>query len=780
METLLALAEGANVQFMPHGFCFLWTPVLLSGMVTADLLIAISYYSIPIALIIFAHKRGISKFNHLLWKFGLFIFLCGTTHLAYMWNIWHNDYYTEMIIKLLTGIVSFYVAISVWQILPQALKIPSVDQLEQLNTELAESETRYRELFEAANEGVWLLDTKGNTVMANTTMADILGTTRDELLRANVFDFVREQDRQSIENNLERRLSGVREKYEIVFQRTDGLTINTLISSSPTYDKDGKVNGILGLFADLTEKNKMLDDLNTLNRELEQRVQQRTLELEEVNHQLLEEISQREQTFNEQQEVKTILNLVFNSTPNGIIITDKHGIITDANVAVETMFGYRKAELVTKHVNMLTPSEFRAEHEKYIESADLSLVSKKLGFGRKLIAQRRYNNQFPVDIALTKIAHSEKYYYMAVLRDLTDIDSVEEELRSVNEQLLQTVESLREQSRETRLLNEYTEMLQSCEELNEYPDVVNSYCKSLFNVKNTRMFLIDKEHKLNCISAEHTDGFSLADCWALKSNRPYPVNEHQRRVSCKHLAKQSDGLLCLPLMAKGSVLGLLVLELPENLVQADKALSLEFEQSIQAFAVRTSISLANIKLLKEREIQSYKDDLTGLYNRRFVNETLRNYLPRAKRENVSVTVLMIDIDYFKKFNDKFGHNVGDTALAQVGSCIEKSMRETDLVARLGGEEFLAVLYDANENDGVNKAQDIHDAVATLENLPLAITVSIGVAQSGPLDDVESLIRNADMALYEAKEGGRNQTQRYTLRAKIANHQAGQEHRPPAG
>ena len=96
-------------------------------MVIADLLIAASYYSIPIALITFARKRGSGKYNHLLWKFGLFILLCGTTHLVYLWNIWNSHYYLEMSLKLLTGIVSFYVAYSIWFILPEALKIPSVE-----------------------------------------------------------------------------------------------------------------------------------------------------------------------------------------------------------------------------------------------------------------------------------------------------------------------------------------------------------------------------------------------------------------------------------------------------------------------------------------------------------------------------------------------------------------------------------------------------------------------------------------------------------------------------
>jgi diguanylate cyclase (GGDEF)-like protein/PAS domain S-box-containing protein len=683
-----------------------------------------------------------------------------------------------MVVKLMTGVVSFYVAINVWRVLPTALKLPSSDQLSELNKNLAASEARYRELFETANEGVLVIDGAGHFALANQAMADMLGVDRQTLLRSSLFDFVIDEDRPKLAESISREINGKKYRYEIRCRHFEGKIIHTLISSSQICDSQNNVTGLLKFVTDLSEKMEFLKELETLNQELEARVTERTSELKNVNAKLTQKIVEAEKIYLKERESKTRLDAVYNLSPNGIIITNRLGVITDVNVAAEAMFGYRRSELITKHVNMLTPAEFSREHTRYIKDADNSLTSKKLGFGRRLIAKRRYDLTFPVDVALTKIAHSEEHYYMAVIRDLTEIDVVENELRSVNERLLHTIDTLKHQSHETLLLNEYTEMLQTSSDFSDYPHIVNSYCRSVFNSVDSKIYLIDRDRKLLSMAAGDEDSMSIEDCWALKANKPYPLNERQRKIPCKHLTGNAL-TICLPLSAKGSLLGLITIYLPNDLNNEDGATVQPFEKTLQAFAVRTSICLASLKLLKEKEMQSFKDELTGLYNRRFMNETLSSYLPRSKRENRCVTVLMIDVDHFKQFNDNYGHNLGDGALVQVAHCIEQCMRETDLVCRFGGEEFLAVMYDATEEDGVTKANNIHAAVQTINNLPLPITVSIGVAEKSAGDTVEALIRNADIALYDAKENGRNQTQRYTLHQTLTINRDRSEDRPGA-
>lgn len=122
--------------FMPHGTCFLWMPWLLSLHTISDSLIALSYFSIPVVLALFAWKRPETRYKPVLWLFTAFILLCGTTHIFAIWVIWNPDYITEGVVKAATAVASVATAIVLWPLLPKALRIPSVEQLEAANRDL--------------------------------------------------------------------------------------------------------------------------------------------------------------------------------------------------------------------------------------------------------------------------------------------------------------------------------------------------------------------------------------------------------------------------------------------------------------------------------------------------------------------------------------------------------------------------------------------------------------------------------------------------------------------
>ena len=122
--------------FMPHGMCFLWMPWLLSLHAISDSLIALSYFSIPVVLALFAWKRPETRYKPVLWLFTAFILLCGTTHIFAIWVIWNPYYITEGVVKAATAVASVATAIVLWPLLPKALRIPSAEQLEAANRDL--------------------------------------------------------------------------------------------------------------------------------------------------------------------------------------------------------------------------------------------------------------------------------------------------------------------------------------------------------------------------------------------------------------------------------------------------------------------------------------------------------------------------------------------------------------------------------------------------------------------------------------------------------------------
>jgi diguanylate cyclase (GGDEF)-like protein len=154
--------------------------------------------------------------------------------------------------------------------------------------------------------------------------------------------------------------------------------------------------------------------------------------------------------------------------------------------------------------------------------------------------------------------------------------------------------------------------------------------------------------------------------------------------------------------------------------------------------------------------------LTNLYNRRYLDEALQTEIHRAKRNNHSIGIMMIDIDYFKKFNDSFGHDAGDYTLQLVGSLLAKFIRGDDIACRYGGEEFTLVLPATEPELLKERAEQLNQAARELEltyrNRSLGhISLSIGIAvlpQHG--EDAETVIATADKALYQAKTNGRDQ------------------------
>jgi diguanylate cyclase (GGDEF)-like protein len=186
------------------------------------------------------------------------------------------------------------------------------------------------------------------------------------------------------------------------------------------------------------------------------------------------------------------------------------------------------------------------------------------------------------------------------------------------------------------------------------------------------------------------------------------------------------------------------------------------EDFVQRTAERLSVTMGNIKLREDLQRYSFEDSLTGLRNRRFFDDTLARDIQLARRESKDLSLLICDIDHFKRFNDEYGHEAGDIALQAVAETLQHHFRESDVPCRLGGEEFVVLMRDATLGDALDKAESLREAVQGLnisyrEQKLSHLTISIGVATLAETDsDAEMLLRRADKALYAAKQGGRNQ------------------------
>ena len=257
-------------------------------------------------------------------------------------------------------------------------------------------------------------------------------------------------------------------------------------------------------------------------------------------------------------------------------------------------------------------------------------------------------------------------------------------------------------------------------------------------------------------------------------------SEHPDLILLDLIMPVMDGYqVCQGLKEEDSTKEIPIIMLTSKAEPADKVKGLELgalDYVVKPFDEGELIARVNIQLrlkqlyevLQEKNRQlrelANRDGLTGLYNHRYFHEQLSKDFLRAKRYHESLSCILLDIDYFKKFNDTYGHQTGDIVLSTLGQVIRDSIRDSDFAARYGGEEFALVLYHADRPTAINVAERLRQMVEHCEvrdkDHVLHVTISLGVATfpHEQISNPKQIVECADKALYKAKENGRNRVE----------------------
>jgi diguanylate cyclase (GGDEF)-like protein len=333
-----------------------------------------------------------------------------------------------------------------------------------------------------------------------------------------------------------------------------------------------------------------------------------------------------------------------------------------------------------------------------------------------------------------------------------------------NADLVKSVEELAMREDHTRQLSRYAGMLQSCRSIPEAIDVSRQAIGRLLPDCGSSLYLIRASQDLaECIGTWGTPAVSTPalfpppDCWALRRGQPFETTDVVNDVRCAHVHAVDAATawsLCIPLVAHGEMLGLLNFSCRYSPATTQRELMV-------AAVEQMSLGLSNLRLQDSLRTQSIRDPLTGLYNRRYLEESLTRELARCERVDKPLSVLMIDLDHFKRFNDTHGHDGGDALLTQAGRVLQAHCRAEDIACRYGGEEFTVILPEVDAERARLRAEQIRSAIEKLDVQHLRerlgpVTASIGVATfpDGSREAGE-LLRRADAALYSAKQQGRN-------------------------
>jgi diguanylate cyclase (GGDEF)-like protein/PAS domain S-box-containing protein len=482
------------------------------------------------------------------------------------------------------------------------------------------------------------------------------------------------------------------------------------------------------------------------------------------------EVSERERIGKELQEQTNYLNSLIANTPLGVVVVDQAQRVKLCNDAFEDMFLFPQEELVGTDLDShISATDAISEAKE---------VTAEVACGRRVQKSvrrvRKDGKLIDVELnAVPLVLDGEVRGSFAIYRDISEQIKAQEEAIQHADVLNQMVSELRLRTSQMELLHEMGDLLQCCADAEEAYGVVARSVRKLLPAASAGILYVFKSSR-NAVEAaamwgnshlsEPTFGPEL--CWALRRGQPHWSEHPSTGISCRHLKDHNAATsLCVPMVGQGDTLGMLHLEFG-NITSAKTSVETESTQeSWQRLAItvasQVALSLASLRLRETLREQSIRDSLTGLFNRRFMQESLDRELQRAKRKNRPLAVVFIDLDHFKRFNDAYGHDAGDTVLRKIADVFRQYFRGDDVVCRYGGEEFAIILPESTAKDAGKRANQLRLRARKLgvqhQNRTLdAITLSIGVAafpEHG--STAEEILRAADRCLYQSKEEGRD-------------------------
>ena len=321
-------------------------------------------------------------------------------------------------------------------------------------------------------------------------------------------------------------------------------------------------------------------------------------------------------------------------------------------------------------------------------------------------------------------------------------------------------------AREVQLLGELNEWLQSSHSLEELFEMVARFMTHILPSAEGSVYVYSNSRDVldGCASwngGTHRAHIHPEACWGLRRGRTYEYGASEVDFTCDH-AEPHDGrpYYCFPILAHGETVGLLHLRAAHGAESAFR----QSKKLARMCSEQISMAIANVRMRDQLHDQSVRDPLTGLFNRRHMTETLRKAIGTSQNTGAPLSLIAVDVDHFKKFNDNHGHDAGDMVLRAVGAALEKACDGDEVACRMGGEEFTLILPGTSNPDTLAKAEALRKSVEEItvrygEKALPHITISLGVAhypQHGTLP--QDLMRASDEALYESKAKGRNQVQ----------------------
>ncbi|MEN6374231.1 MAG: diguanylate cyclase [Smithella sp.] len=409
---------------------------------------------------------------------------------------------------------------------------------------------------------------------------------------------------------------------------------------------------------------------------------------------------------------------------------------------------------------------------------------------RKKVEKELLTHKANLEKLVTKRTAELKKSNEVLQSEITERKNLENALEDANFKLHALVYEYGLRHQRMSLFNQMLKELQTCIMVEEAYPIIKYFTQKLFRATTGAIYLLDSEKNIfkaalawgKALSREKT--FPVTDCQSFLEEKIHISVPSQPESCCRHLPQiEERSSLCIPLTDQGKTFGILHLHqrnysklyrFQSLFEETTEGIDLDTKQLAIAMADFVALALVNIRLRETLKQEATRDSLSGLFNRRYMEESIKREISRADRYGTSLGIIMLDLDHFKRFNNAFGHKAGDLVLQEMGRYLQNSIRKEDIACRYGGEEFALIMPGASLEVTKKRAEMLqHD----IQNLQINyngkklnnITLSQGVAvypdhgQTG-----EAVLQAADYALYRAKRSGRKQVKLARIIKQLPN------------
>ncbi len=473
------------------------------------------------------------------------------------------------------------------------------------------------------------------------------------------------------------------------------------------------------------------------------------------------------------QDERTKLNPLLNSHNEisyiaGVPLIDRHGY----KIGTLCVLGYQTKDLSSEQISFLqtVARNLILQLEQRTGFSELEEPALEINVGDETSQSENGLRKFTEPGNIDDLRNGEPDFRRIIVEEKGSGDN-EETSAEVRGEIRNWINRLERQNKNLITLCEMDELLQASHTEEEVHTIISGYCANLFPEDTGALYIFnDTLNILECVSlwgngvnSEHE--FLPEKCWALRLGRLHAANGVSAELYCQHLRTASDlNYFCAPLLSRGRTLGLLYIQSGPDKVENkddDGQENVYKQHIVSTMAKLSGLALANIKHHETLKNFAIYDSLTGLFNRRYMEETLKREISRVTRNKDPLGLIMVDIDHFKKFNDTYGHTAGDMLLRNIGEFFKEKIRREDIACRYGGEEFVLILPGSSLENTLMRAEQLHEEIKRVRvrhrgDYISSVEVSMGVVVfSEHGHSAELLLDSADKALYKAKSEGRN-------------------------